>query len=178
MPDLVLEQDSFEVPAASGVAGYLKIVGSILELTRVQEVLLTVGKISYKRFKSPDEPEREVETDLSTLMPGAIVRTKAIDEIVPASKNAAVVIAAMFSRVSFDGLNPVAFVSGSASQFWVWHEKTVAVTIRKEEAYGLPFLVDVQIPDDALVLCAAYGRRAAMVDVVKSYKVTIPTRLL
>lgn len=174
MPTYIDEQKTIEVPSNTGVEGYLKVVGEILELPRVQKVVLEIGSISYRRFRKEDEPERNVGQDLETLQPAAVVRSHPISEIKASSDSAAVVVAQLFAQAAMDGYNPVAFVSGLHSMFWSWHARSTGLVLNKKEAYGLAFYGDQQLPDEALILCAAYGRRASMVDVQCSYKVTIP----
>lgn len=174
MPDYVEDKGEFEVPGATGVQGYLRVVQSILELPRVQEVVISIGKVSYRRFRRAGEPKRELEIELDSLLPSSIVRRSALIEIPLKSGHAAEAVAELFARAHMDGLNPVAFVSGRASHFRQWHVNSTGIVLPNDEAYGLPMLLDGQMPDEALVLCAAYGRRAALVDTVRGYKITIP----
>ena len=109
-------------------------------------------------------------------MPYAVVRSREVEELTPRSDSAATTVAELFAKAHMDGYNPTALVVGQNSYFRGWHAKSTGVVLPKEEAYGLPLLADVQTPDEALILCAAYGKRAALIDTVKSYKVTIPWR--
>lgn len=174
MPSYIDERKTVEVPSNTGVAGYLKVIGEILELPRVQKVVLDIGSISYQRFRKDDEPERIVGQDLESLRPAAIIKNRTVTEIKAASDNAAIVVAQLFAQATMDGYNPVAFVSGLHTMFWSWHARSTGLMLNKKEAYGLSFYGDQMLPDEALILCVSYGRRAAMVDVVHSYKVTIP----
>lgn len=174
MPSYEEETNSFEVPKAAGRAGYFRVLDKLFELRRVQEIIITTGKVSYRRYRAHDEPEQEVEVDLTSLLPYSVIRSHEVTEILPASDNAAVVVAQMFAQVHMDGLNPVAFASGHEVTFRQWHANTTRVMLPSGEAYGLPFLVDTQLPTESLLLCAAYGRRAALVDTVRSYKIAIP----
>lgn len=174
MPDYEEEHDQMEVPRAVGIAGYLKVIQGLLELPRVQEIVVKAGVVSWRRFRKPDEPHRELGVDLDTLLPSSVIRSRSVIELQPVVESAAVTVAQMFAQVHMDGFNPVSFVGGQASNFFSWHARTTGVMLAKTEMYGLPFLLDNQIPDEALILCAAYGRRAALVDTVQSYKVTIP----
>ncbi len=175
MPAYEEEVKTVKVPPGTGVAGLVKAVTSILELPRVQTISITVGKpIEYRRLRKPEEPELNVDLDLTTLMPWQVVRAGAISEIRPSSMNAAIVIGQLFMQSNIDGYNPVAFVGSPTSKFWAWYTGTTQLLASREELYGLPFLTDEGVPDEALILCSALGRRASMVDVVRSYKVTIP----
>lgn len=177
MPTYEEETKSIEVAKATGRTGYFKVLERLFDMRRVQKIVITAGKVTYLRHRYPNEPEQEVEVDLETLMPYAIIRSREVTEILPASDNAAIVISQIFSQVHMDGLNPVAFASGHDLTFRQWHAHTTKVMLPSDESYGLPFLTDLQLPTESLFLCAAYGRRAALVDIVRSYKVTMPWRL-
>ncbi len=176
MPEYIEEEKTVEIPHATGVKGFVKMIEDILQLSRVQQISITAnpGRVTYKRFRLKDAPEQEVGIDFTSLMPSAIVRATEVVEVLAKSANAAVVVSQLFFSVANDGLNPVAFLGGRHSEFPKWHERTASVSLRTDEAYGLPFYKDPSIPDESLLLCAAYSRRGAMVDVVRSYKVTIP----
>lgn len=177
MPSFIEEEKTIEVPKGIGVDGLLKAVAKVLELSRVQNITIDVtGKVSYKRFRKEDEPEQVTGLDFSSVMPWQIVRGHAIEEVPTNSTNAAVVLGQLFARVSMDGFNPVSFVASPSTKFWTWYTATTSLHTGHVELHGLPFLVDPQVPEEALVMCVAYGRRAGMVDVVKSYKITVPMR--
>ena len=81
----------------------------------------------------------------------------------------------LFSACTEDRMFPVAFVSGPRTTFWMWHELAENISMRRrDEAYGVQFLYDGQIPDYALILCAAYLPGSGMVDVRRCYKLTMP----
>jgi hypothetical protein len=179
MPEYTEIEKVVEVPRGTGIDGYVEMVRSILRKGKVQEVLLrTNGRVSYRRFVRTDEPEDELKVDLSTLMPWHIIRNGDIQELPTPTieTNAAVVISQLFGAVRVDGFKPVAFVTSGESLFWKWHNESTGVVFGKDEAYGLPFFPDPEIPQDVLILCAAFSRDARLVDVRKSYKVTIPRR--
>lgn len=174
MPQYIEEKRDIEVPTASGIPGLLKIIERILERPRVQEVLLSKGKVSYKRYRREDEQEQELDTDLETVMPAAVVRNSQLEELPLLSDNAAIAVAQLFTKAHMDGMNPVAFVGGQSSLFFTWHLRTTNIVLAKEECYGIPFLPAPGFPDEALILCTAYGRRALLPETVRSYKITIP----
>lgn len=174
MPSYVEEKQDIEVPPATGVAGYLKVITDILERPRVQEVLLVKGKISYRRFRKDDEPESLLEIDLQTLMPSAVIRASTLEELRLYGDNAAVAMGQLFSKAHMDGMNPIALVSGPSPHFFAWHAKTTSIVLAADECYGLPFLRDPIIPDESLIMCTAYSRKALLPDTVRTYKITIP----
>lgn len=170
------ETKSVDVPKGAGIPGLIKTLTSILELPRVQDINIANGKITYKRFRKAGEPEANIDADFDSIMPWQIVRSREISELHITSTNAAVVLGQMFSQASMDGYNPVAFVGSPSSKFWAWYTGTTSLVTGREELHGLPFHTDKGVPEEALVMCVAMGRRASMVDVVKSYKVTIPQK--
>lgn len=175
MPNYIEENKELEVPPATGVPGFLRVVESILERPRVQRVVIEKGKISYSRFRRDDETEAPLGIELATLMPSAVIRSCSIvEEIKALADNAAIGMAQLFSKAHMDGMNPVALVGGLSSLFFVWHTRTTSVVLAKDECYGLPFLADPEIPDESLILCAAYDKRAALPDTVRCYKMLVP----
>lgn len=174
MPNYIEEKKEIDVPPASGIPGFLKVVAGILERPRVQEVLISKGKITYRRFRREDESEQPLEVDLETVMPAAVVRNSAVEELIVMSNNAAVGVSQLFAKAHMDGMSPIAFVSGPGSLFFAWHTRTTSIVLSHDECYGLPFLSAPGIPDETLLLCAAYSRRSTLPDTVRSYKITIP----
>jgi hypothetical protein len=174
MPQYVEESKVLEVPPASGIPGLLRTVEGILERPRVQEVVITPGKVSYKRFRREDEQELPLDVSLDTVMPAAIIRNSQLEELRLVSDNAAVVVSQLFAKAHMDGMNPIAFVGGPGGLFFAWHTKTTNVVLSKEECYGIPFLSSTDFPNEALILCTGYNRRAQLPDTVRAYKITIP----
>lgn len=172
----VEETKTIEVAPGTGVPGLLRTVAAVLALPRIQVVEIKAGAVVYTRFKRPEDPDQVLELDLSTLMPAQVVRSNPINEVALAGTNAATAIGQMFAQVSMDGYLPVAFVGNPNSRFWAWYTSTTSVMTSREELYGQPFYADKDIPEETLLLCAALGRKATMVDVVRSYKITVPLR--
>jgi hypothetical protein len=152
---------SISVPKNTGVEGFLKTIRGILTLPRVRGIAIDVsGKVSYTRYVREGEPDTPVPVDYTGLDPWSIIRNGELEEMpyelgTPSTS----VIAAMFNRITREGLIPVAFASGADSHFWRWHEKTSGLSlVKKTSAYGLPIYTDRQMPDYSLVLCASYVR--------------------
>lgn len=175
MPKYEEEHKTIEVPQGTGIPGLLKAVGSVLELPRVQNITIGKdGKVAYTRFRKPEEPETNVEMAFDSLMPWQVVRSHPVTEVSIVSINAAVVVGQLFSLSSMEGYNPVAFVLSPSTKFWAWYTATTTLVSSRDDIHGLSVYTDKHVPEEALILCAAYGRRAEMVDVVKSYKISIP----
>lgn len=168
------EEKDIEVPSGTGVPGLLRTVAAVLNLPRVQSVIITPGYVVYRRLKKPDEGEQALGLELESLLPSHVVRSKPVYEISSAHTNAAVVISQMFAQASVDGYTPVAFVGHGCSRLWDWFTSTTSLVVPHDDFYGLPFLTDSDIPEETVLLCAALGRKGTMADVVKSYKITVP----
>lgn len=179
MPEYREVSQTIDVPRGAGITGFLKTIESILRKQRVQEVNINArGQVSYRRFARADEEDHQVEMDFETLMPWAVIRnTRKLEELTSAAgASAAVAVSQMFAAVTRDHLHPIAFAGGPGSFFWEWHGRTTGVVLGgKEEAYGLPFYPDEEIPNDVLVLCAGYGKEATLIDTKRAYKIAIPT---
>ena len=108
-------------------------------------------------------------------MPFAIVRNGEIQEIPYPNSHAAIGVAELFARASRDHMSPIAFLGGDNSSFWRWYEETTGLTPdTKENLFGFPFLTDMQMENDVLLLCTGFKRNALITDTVKSYKLSIP----
>lgn len=175
MVDYIEERQEQEVPSAAGVEVYLAVVRSVLSLPRVQEVVIKVGKVRWHRFKKPDEPDRNLEIDLDTLMPYGVIRTHEVQELRPLP-DAAASIGAMLAQAHVDGLNPIAWVSGPGSLLHSWYQDTSGLLLPKDSVHGFDLLLDPNIGHETLILCTGFGKRAALVDTVRSYKITMPWR--
>jgi hypothetical protein len=147
------------VPKNTGVDGFLRTLRGILGLPRVRNISIdATGAVRYTRYVREDEPDSPIQVDYTGLEPWAIIRNQELEELpLPPSTPAPSVIAFMFNRLTQDSLAPIAFATGARSEFWRWHERTSGVRLaRAGMAYGLPIYTDRQIPDDSLILCAAY----------------------
>lgn len=165
-----------EVPKNVGIRGFLKAIEDILKLPRVQGINIDArGKIEYRHYVREGEAHKPLEVDFSTLQPYAVIRNSKVVELGDPDLNAAVAVGQLFDLAAVDYLFPVALVAGANTQFWRWYETTTTIEPGShEEFYGVPFLIDRQLEDHVVVLCAAYTRAAAMIDTQKSYKLVIP----
>lgn len=170
------QNQSVEIPKGTGIEGFLRAIREILQLPRVQELHIDArGNITYKYFLREGEAPSALDLEFESLMPYAIVRNGNVQEVVVKATNAAVVLGQMFGRAAADHMYPVAWVGGANTMFWTWFDTSMGFkTLLQEELYGLPFLRDRMVEDSVLILCTAYGRRAALVDTQRSYKVLIP----
>lgn len=169
----VEERKSYKIPPAVGTAGYLRVLDAILQLARVQKISVTPGSIEYLRLRAEDEPEHSVEVELETLMPYSIIRNRPLDELVATSPNAAVVIGQLFTAATLAGLHPAGLVTGADTWLYRWYHTTTGSKLAKGHVFGAPLLVDSNLPSETLVLCAAHGPYAKLVDTVRSFKITM-----
>ena len=165
---------SIAVPKNTGIEGFMRTLRGILMLQRVRGINIdATGTIRYTRYVRENEPDSPIAVDYTGLEPWGVIRNGEIEEIaLPSNVPATSVIAFMFNRLTQDSLTPVAFASGMASEFWSWHERTAKVRLaRTGAAYGLPIYLDRQMPDHALVMCAAYVRGSSLVDCHRFLKI-------
>jgi hypothetical protein len=168
--------ETVEVPKNTGIRGFLHVVEGILKRPRVQGIEIDArGKVSYRYFARKGEENLPLSMSFDTLMPYMAIRSGTVVELADPSSHAPTAIGQMFDRAASDHLFPVAWVSGANTRLWDWYADTTELSpSSKEEFFGLPFLTDRAIPDETLILGAAYARGAALIDLQKSYKVVIP----
>jgi hypothetical protein len=170
---------SVDVPAHSGVEGFLSAIRQVLRQPRVTRVEIDGnGKVSYTRFVRAEEPRKNVDFDFDSVSPGALVRNIEMQELdlFELKDNAAVCMAAMFFAADRDHMFPVGIVTGANTVFPDWHRRTTGVQLLSDNAYGLPVYRDRFIPDETLLLVTAFSRDASLVDARKSYKTAMPGR--
>jgi hypothetical protein len=169
--------DTIDVPQHAGVEGFIAAIRQVLKKPRVTQVIIDAhGKLTFTRFARPEEPRKHVEVDFETVSPASLVRNAEVQEIDLSrwDDNAAVCIAMMFHTASLEQMYPVGFVTGANTRLFDWHKQTTGVMLLNNTAYGLPVHRDRFISDDALLLVTAYARNAGLIDVQKSYKMTMP----
>jgi len=169
---------SLSIPRGTGRDGFLRVIGDILKLPKVQEISIQAnGKVKYRQFVHKDSQDNEhvLNVDLETLKPYFVLRNCRIRELhLPEDILAPVAISMLFAEASREGMAPVAFVSSPDTRFWEWHGRTSGVVFGKEEAYGLPVYTDEELPDEVFFLCASYSREARLIDTKSAYKLSIP----
>jgi len=179
MPEYRETLKSIQLPPGIGIDGYLAAIRQILAKGKVKSLTLELGgQVSYKRFMLVDEPEEETqEVKFKEIIPYNVIRVKPIVELqYPVGEPAPFVLSRLFFAVATDGLNAIAFVCSTSSTFSRWHLATTgpAHIGVGDTAYGLPVLRDPEIPDEALLLCAAYNKSSPLSDTIKSYKIAMP----
>jgi hypothetical protein len=176
------EEKTVEIPRGTGIKSYLDALEKILSFSFVKEVtatanrakvVVTPGLITYRRIKRSED---EVITGLNIegLLPYSVIRSNELVELTLSSNVAAIVIAQMLEQARVNRLHPITFCSGHFLSFSDWHFNTTGIRLHQDEIYGLPFTIDQNLPKESLFLCASTERYAALVDTVKTYKVTIP----
>lgn len=165
-----------EVPKNTGTKGFLRVVEGILKRPRVQSIEIDArGKVSYRYFARKGEENLPLNIDFETLTPHMALMHGTVVELADPSTHAPTAIGQLFDKATADHLYPVAFVGGAQTWLWDWYASTTHLELSsREELFGLPFLTDRAIPDESLVLGAAYARGAALIDLQKSYKIVIP----
>lgn len=169
--------DTIEVPANTGLDGFLETIRTYLRMPRVQEIRIDArGKVVVERFAREDDSDRNVGVDFGELQPHSIVRNSQVEEVAMYDgANASVVIGSLLDMVAVAQLKPLAFMTGADSALWDWYKMTTGVRLKnKDSLHGLPLYKDRALPDSALVLAAGYGRDAALVDTRQAYKLEMP----
>ena len=176
-------EEKLSIPKGSGVEGFIRALRSVLTLPRLKQVVIDGrGSVSYTYSVRENEGKRPITEEslhFDDLMPYALVRNGVVTEMMAPEfhHNAANALGHLFQAVAADHLFPVAFVAGANSRFWQWYTKTTALSGPHEELFGVPFLTDRMLPDEVLVLCAAYNRGDSIMGTQKSYKIVIPTEV-
>lgn len=164
--------DSIDVPKSTGVEGFFHVLRSILKLPRIQKVNIDVkGHVSYTHYVL-DGDRAPIKIDFEGIEPWHIIRNGDVEELQLHTSNAAIVLTSMLDKVTLDKFCPVAFVVGANSIFWGWYLESTGFKLSSDQNIcGLPVHRDRQIPDTALILCAAYTKESALIDTQKSYKI-------
>lgn len=178
VPDYQEVTETQDIPKHAGIEGFILAIRSILKMPRIANINIdNKGKVTFTRYARVEEPRRQIEVDFESVAPSAIVRNGHVVEVDADSfhGNAAICVAALFSRAAQDHMYPVAWVVGANTVLPSWHALTTGVVLPTGSAYGLPVLRDRFIPDEALILACAYGQDAALIDARQAYKVTMPS---
>lgn len=165
-----------KVPRNTGIDGFVQALRRVLGLSRVTEIHInTKGEFRFTRHTRPDEEPVQVEIDFGSVTAAAAIQSADLVEVEPAgaSEPAPVAIARIFAVMHRDVMAPVAFVVGPRSRFSAWHQETSGIPLG-EWAYGVRVLQDDEVPEETLVLCAAYSPGGSLVDVRRSYKLLLP----
>lgn len=162
-----------EVPAHSGVDGFLHALREIIGQPRVQRIVIEAsGKITYTRQQGGAE-ESNQGIDYGPLEPYNVMRNHDMHELsYPRSLGASDVLTAMFDLVTNNGFTPICFAVGQDTELWNWFHFTSGVELQSREMlYGYPVYPDQQLPRTALVLMSGVGRTRALIDTRLSVKV-------
>lgn len=170
-------QGTVRVPKGAGVDGFLLALREILRRPRVQGIHIDArGTIQFTYIGREDEgPLPSPEIQFETVSPLSVIRSGDVVEV-PEQKIAAHAVAALYRAASDELLYPVAFVVGTGTSFWKWHEQTtgIALNAQREDLYGYPLFYDKQVPEHVLILCTAYMRGGSLLDTRKSFKINMP----
>lgn len=167
-----------EVPANTGLDGFLETIKTFLKMPRVQDIHIDArGKVKVRRFAKPNDGDRNVGVDFGELQPHGIVRNTKVEEVsVYEGANAAVVIGGLLDMVAVAQLKPLAFFTGADTTLWEWYRITTNTMLKSRQSiHGMPLHTDRALPDSALILASGYGRDAALVDTRTAFKIEMPT---
>lgn len=170
--------ETVKVPKGTGVDGFMRTLRRLLELPRLQRIEVDArGEVQVRYFSPDGVPAGEkLGLDFSSLMPISVMRNSEMEEV-PEDSHAATAVARLFKCAARDLLTPIAFAGNPKSQFWEWHHESTSLPLAQEgDVYGIPFLKDAAIPPFVIVLFAGFGKGAALIDTVKTYKLAIPQK--
>jgi hypothetical protein len=175
MAEYIDRKEEVEIPRGSGIEGFMTTLRKILELPRVQYVHIERGKIAYARSVRPEEPRAPLGIDFVSLMPATVIRGSELHEE-NEEENAAKAVCVLLRRAGIMHQHPIAFASGTKTHFWEWHRRTTGIDLkdRSDQIYGLPFLLDEQLPNESLLLCTGFSKGAALVDTRLTFKMSMP----
>jgi hypothetical protein len=170
---------SVDVPLNTGVEGFLLALKKILRLSRVTDIYINdKGHVTYKRWvREEDDAESNVEIDFETVSPMSVIRNNEIEDLGFLPDDTALSrIAYMFYKSAVDQMYPLAIVIGADSVLPSWFKQSSNIDVIGSQFYGLPLIKDRSVSDDLLLLCTSYGRGGSIVDIRKTYKITMPPR--
>jgi len=169
------------VPANTGVEGFLHTIKTLMARPRLQSFQVdSKGTVSFRRFVLKDEQAESAKDNygvsLEHLQPYYVVRNALIRELTNIDGlNAASVVGVLMARAARDDMQPLSFLVNPTTLLWRWYKESTGHEWEEQGVFfGLPVLTDRYVPEEALLLCAGYGRDAAFVDTQISYKAEIP----
>jgi hypothetical protein len=173
--EFVEQADVVDVPKGSGLKGLLKTVEGILsEIPRVKELHISAtGQVRYTWYMPAGAKEQSLEVQFSDLLPYAIIRNTNLEEVfAPEGTNVCELVTHLFDSVARDKLQPVCFVVHPLSRLRKLLQQQ-GLIMGRDELCGYPVLEEEELPQDALILCASFGRTVHISDTHKAYKVLI-----
>ncbi len=167
--------ETIQVPPGTGVEGFMSSLREVLKLPNVQDIHINrQGQIEYTFFLREGQQKDVLTVNFDVLMPMAVVRNAQVQEVLGRDASAAVAVLQMFRAAALEHLQPIAFIMGVSSPFWLWYEATTSLKAeRRDELFGLPVHVDRTCPDEALLLCTSFAK-SELADTHKTYKIDIP----
>lgn len=172
-------ESEIAVPRNTGLPGLLRAIEQIAARPRVQSISInSKGVIKYKHYVPDDSEEyKNFGVDFEDLRPYSVIRNTEIVELDVGSTPppASTVIGMLFDSVLLRQMRPINFVVGVATQLWSWYQDSTGHAMQvKSHLHGLGVLIDQEIPDTALILCAGFGKDAALIDTQVAFKIEIP----
>ena len=172
--DYVERTDEVDVPKNTGVPGLNKLLTEMLtEIPRIKEITIkSNGKVRYTWYAPVGAPEKILQIQFESLMPYAVIRNAAVAEVTP--RYPYMRLSALFMACEKDHLYPICFVAGTDSLLQKWLVSAFGLEYEHMESiYGYPLLLDKDVPDDVLILCASFGRTNQLADTYCCYKVLL-----
>jgi len=175
-----LKNNEISVPAGTGVGGFLASIRRVLELPGLQEIHVNRrGVVSYSRYAQDDEKfegEDFFKPSLDGLLPSHLIRHIPLTELDVEDKTASTSLGFMLFHVAIAGLIPNFFAISPNSTIWDWHKTSTGMDVGlfREVLYGVPVLIDQDIPNESIVLFAGEVATKVLVESTRAYKITAP----
>ena len=155
---LRLVEGSVTVPKNTGVEGFLRTLGDLLERPRLKQIVIDAkGCVTYTQLvpeEAVDPDEEPFAFRHKDLTPSEIIKRVRLKEYA-APPHAACAVLDLLGQASRRGLYPKAFVVGTDSRLFDWFEESTGLPLDVSGTLsGLPLLEDSAVPDRALVLLA------------------------
>jgi hypothetical protein len=164
------------VPANTGVEGFLRTLRAVLSLQRVQSIHIdSKGRVRYTRLVREGETDTPLAVDYTELAPWNLIRHGELENLrYPPDTVATTVMAHVLDYCAREDVLPIALVIGNPTNFWKWHEDTASISFSiKSFAYGLPVIVDNDVPEHAVVFCVSH-LRGSLIDCHRFLLVAMP----
>lgn len=174
---LRLVEGSVTVPKNTGVEGFLRTLGDLLERPRLKQIVIDAkGCVTYTQLvpeEAVDPDEEPFAFRHKDLTPSEIIKRVRLKEYA-APPHAACAVLDLLGQASRRGLYPKAFVVGTGSQLSAWFEASTGSPLDFSGMLsGLPLLEDGAVPDQALVLLAVTDPNEAVHESAYGFKIEI-----
>lgn len=171
-------EDKLQVPANTGIEGFILLFRKILTTPRVQHIAVNVrGEVTVQRLVADEDPSVDVgplEIDFGPLqLPAIVQRAEAVSIDQPLGLPDERIIPYLLSAVQDAHLYPTLFVVQSCSAFRKWLTETTGCVFAGG-CFGLGLEEDPTLPEDALLLLAAPEPSNVPLNATHKFRAALP----